>query len=220
MKGFMLEVKSCCVLSIVHSVQVEMMQLCLVWMIIFMFHTGSSEDLVKPFKDVMLALEGDSVTLSCNYSGSVQNLYWYQQKSSSSPQFFLAEYSKKPGFSFKHDKTAKEFHLQISSAAVTDSAVYANVGDYFFWYRQYPGKPPGLLISHSASGAVGNDPIPGLSVKVSDDKTHLDLQISSAAVTDSAVYYCAVKPTVTGNTKTLFKNLTAPLKIYSLQLLL
>ncbi|XP_038573139.1 uncharacterized protein LOC119901640 [Micropterus salmoides] len=115
----------------------------------------------------------------------------------------------------------EEFALEDSS--VTLSYKYskkANVGDYFFWYRQYPGKPPGLLISHSASGAVGNDPIPGWSAKVSDDKTHLDLQISSAAVTDSAVYYCAVRPTVTGNTKALYKNLTAPLKIYSLQLLL
>uniref|UniRef100_A0A671U017 Ig-like domain-containing protein n=1 Tax=Sparus aurata TaxID=8175 RepID=A0A671U017_SPAAU len=74
--------------------------------------SGSSEDLVKPFKDMMLAVEGDTVTLSCNYSGSVDYLYWYQQKSSSSPQFLMTEYS---------EKTEK---LSISSAAVTDSAVY------------------------------------------------------------------------------------------------
>uniref|UniRef100_A0A671TZC2 Ig-like domain-containing protein n=1 Tax=Sparus aurata TaxID=8175 RepID=A0A671TZC2_SPAAU len=106
--------------------------------------SGSSEDLVKPLKDVMLAVEGDTVTLSCNYSGSVDYLYWYQQKSSSSPQFLMTEFSEKTEkFSFTHDKNRKEFHLQISSAAVTDSAVY----------------------------------------------------------------YCAVKPTVTGNTKTLQKPL-------------
>ena len=106
--------------------------------------SGSSEDLVKPFKDVMLAVEGDTVTLSCNYSGSADYIYWYQQKSSSSPQFLMTEYSDKTEkLSVSHDKNRKEFHLQISSAAVTDSAVY----------------------------------------------------------------YCAVRPTVTGNTKTLYKNL-------------
>uniref|UniRef100_A0A4W6CHE6 Ig-like domain-containing protein n=1 Tax=Lates calcarifer TaxID=8187 RepID=A0A4W6CHE6_LATCA len=136
MKGFILELKSCCVLSILHSGQIHSLNISL-------FFSGSSEDLVKPSKDVMMALEGDTVTLSCSYSQSVQNLYWYQQKSSSSPQLLMMEHSKAEGLSFNHDKKTKEFHLQISSAAVTDSAVY----------------------------------------------------------------YCAVRPTVTGNTTTLYKNL-------------
>ncbi|MEQ2289929.1 hypothetical protein AMECASPLE_038292 [Ameca splendens] len=81
------------------------------------------------------------------------------------------------------------------------------MNDYFFWYRQYPGKPPEFLISHTETGQQLQDPVPGFSCKVSADKTQMDLQISSAAVTDSAVYYCAVRPTVTGNTRTLYKNL-------------
>ncbi|XP_074506392.1 uncharacterized protein LOC141776587 [Sebastes fasciatus] len=125
MNSFMLAVKSCCVLFSVHSQPVKVMQLFLVWMMMFTFHPGSSEDLVKPFKDVMPALEGDNVTLSCSYSGSVQNLYWYQHKSSSSPQLLITEYSEDTaGLSFTHDKNTKKFHLIISSAAVSDSAVY------------------------------------------------------------------------------------------------
>ncbi|CAI5676942.1 unnamed protein product [Oreochromis niloticus] len=83
----------------------------------------------------------------------------------------------------------------------------ADGNDYFFWYRQYPGKPPKFLISHFGTGVKLSDPVPGITFKVSEDKTLMTLQISSAAVTDSAVYYCAVRPTVTGNTKTLYKNL-------------
>ncbi|XP_062284314.1 uncharacterized protein LOC133990155, partial [Scomber scombrus] len=96
-----------------------------IWMMMLTFHTGSSEDLLKPLQDVMLALEGDNVTLSCNYSGSVNYLYWYQQKSSSAPHLLIMEYQETvEGFSLKHDEQAKIFQLQISSAAVTDSAVY------------------------------------------------------------------------------------------------
>ncbi|KAK5599106.1 hypothetical protein CRENBAI_025967 [Crenichthys baileyi] len=95
-------------------------------------------------------------------------------------------------------------------SSVTLSYNYSKTSDatdYFFWYRQYPGKPPGFLISHLGSGQRLQNPVPGFSFKVSADKTQMDLLISSAAVTDSGVYYCAVRPTVTGNTRTLYTNL-------------
>ncbi|CAI5677002.1 unnamed protein product [Oreochromis niloticus] len=98
----------------------------------------------------------------------------------------------------------------LEGSTVTLSYKYsrqAAPGDYFFWYRQYPGKSPEFLISHSDKGQLTSDPVNRLSVKVNNDQTLMTLQISSAAVTDSAVYYCAVRPTVTGNTKTLYKNL-------------
>uniref|UniRef100_A0A3B3HKI7 Ig-like domain-containing protein n=1 Tax=Oryzias latipes TaxID=8090 RepID=A0A3B3HKI7_ORYLA len=101
------------------------MLLLLIWMMMVSFKTGSSEDLLKPLKDELMALEGDTVTLSCKYSGSIREFFWYQQKSSSSPQFLIKEYSDETEkFSVNHNKQQQEFHLQISSAAVTDSAVY------------------------------------------------------------------------------------------------
>uniref|UniRef100_A0A8C9ZK04 Ig-like domain-containing protein n=1 Tax=Sander lucioperca TaxID=283035 RepID=A0A8C9ZK04_SANLU len=65
-----------------------------------------------------------------------------------------------------------------------------------YWYKQEVNDFPKMMLQR-------------FSVKTDDseDKTKILLQISSAAVTDSAVYYCAGKPTVTGNTKTLHKNL-------------
>ncbi|CAI5676940.1 unnamed protein product [Oreochromis niloticus] len=120
------------------------MFLLFIWMMMVSFQTGSSEDLLTPSKDVVMSLEGDTVTLSCKYSGYVQYLFWYHQKSGSHPQLLIAEHSAQTEkLKFIHEKEKKQFHLEISSAAVTDSAVY----------------------------------------------------------------YCALQPTVTGNTKTLYKNL-------------
>uniref|UniRef100_A0A671U0Q9 Ig-like domain-containing protein n=1 Tax=Sparus aurata TaxID=8175 RepID=A0A671U0Q9_SPAAU len=62
--------------------------------------------------------EGSSVTLSCNYSVKADNLQWYQQDPGSAPQFLLLITDT------KEPSVVREFHLQISSAAVTDSAVY------------------------------------------------------------------------------------------------
>uniref|UniRef100_A0A3P9PXT3 Ig-like domain-containing protein n=1 Tax=Poecilia reticulata TaxID=8081 RepID=A0A3P9PXT3_POERE len=105
----------------------------------------------------------------------------------------------------------EEFSSEGSSAALTCS--YTNkisAGDDFFWYRQNPGKPPefifyisGLNSSRSAESLKSST---RFSTYLRGEK-HLDLLISSAAVTDSAVYYCALQPTVTGNTRTLYKNL-------------
>uniref|UniRef100_A0A668AEM3 Ig-like domain-containing protein n=1 Tax=Myripristis murdjan TaxID=586833 RepID=A0A668AEM3_9TELE len=66
---------------------------------------------------------------------------------------------------------------------------------YLFWYKQESAQ---ILKSD-----------PRISTKMSEDKRGVDLEISSAAVTHSALYYCAVRPTVTGNTQSLYKNLTA-----------
>uniref|UniRef100_A0A3P9CE38 Ig-like domain-containing protein n=1 Tax=Maylandia zebra TaxID=106582 RepID=A0A3P9CE38_9CICH len=102
----------------------------------------------------------------------------------------------------------EESSLEGSTATLSYRYFKQAAGDdYFFWYRQYPGKPPEFLISHSGTGVEISDPVPGINFNVSEDKTLMTLQISSAAVSDSAVYYCAVRPTVTGNSKTLYKNL-------------
>uniref|UniRef100_A0A3P8SR25 Ig-like domain-containing protein n=1 Tax=Amphiprion percula TaxID=161767 RepID=A0A3P8SR25_AMPPE len=73
----------------------------------------------------------------------------------------------------------------------------ATYNDNFFWYRQHPGKRPEVLIYHLGSQ---NETKAGLSATVSDDKKQISMKISSAAVSDSAVYYCAVRPTCTETT--------------------
>uniref|UniRef100_A0AAZ1XWX4 Ig-like domain-containing protein n=1 Tax=Oreochromis aureus TaxID=47969 RepID=A0AAZ1XWX4_OREAU len=80
----------------------------------------------------------------------------------------------------------------LEGSTVTLSYRYsrqATGNDQFYWYRQYPGKPPEFLIFNLGTQNTTNSK---LSVRMVDDRNGLNLQISSAAVTDSAVYYCAV----------------------------
>uniref|UniRef100_A0A3B4DR44 Ig-like domain-containing protein n=2 Tax=Pygocentrus nattereri TaxID=42514 RepID=A0A3B4DR44_PYGNA len=93
--------------------------------------------------------------------------------------------------------------------SVTLSCNY-NVSQYgLFWYRQYSRSKPEFLLSTTESGGtVKADPAAQFSAtvdKIQNSKV-LNLVISSAAVSDSALYYCALKPTVTGNPATLYKN--------------
>nr|BAB82529.1 T-cell receptor alpha [Paralichthys olivaceus] len=94
------------------------------------------------------------------------------------------------------DKT-EEFSGEGSTVTLSYNYPKLTIGNYFFWYRQYPGKPPEFLFSHSASEQEGAAPTPGLRFKVEQKK--IQMIISSAAVTDSAVYYCAVRPKGSGN---------------------
>uniref|UniRef100_A0A3Q3EW28 Ig-like domain-containing protein n=1 Tax=Labrus bergylta TaxID=56723 RepID=A0A3Q3EW28_9LABR len=64
---------------------------------------------------------------------------------------------------------------------------------YLFWYRQEMGS------IHPTDS--------DFSAYINKTEKRVNLEISSAALTDSAVYYCALQPTVTGNTTTLYKNL-------------
>ncbi|KAF4117440.1 hypothetical protein G5714_001993 [Onychostoma macrolepis] len=80
------------------------------------------------------------------------------------------------------------------------------------WYRQYPGSAPEffVLILHSTGEVSQKSEIverdPRFFGKVNEEKTHVILEISSAKLTDAALYYCALTPTVTGNTRSLYKN--------------
>ncbi|XP_034082894.1 uncharacterized protein LOC117553188 [Gymnodraco acuticeps] len=78
---------------------------------------------------------------------------------------------------------------------------------YLFWYKQeVNGYPKYMLMRYSAFGENAAE-FQKDRFDATLNKTSVALQISSAAVTDSAVYYCALRPTVTGNTNALYKNL-------------
>ncbi|XP_031665539.1 uncharacterized protein LOC116358547 [Oncorhynchus kisutch] len=85
----------------------------------------SSEQVLTPYTDVEVASERDRVSLSCNYTSSVNTLLWYRQYPKSEPQLLVMEYADiTPGFTLNHDNNVKRMDLEISSAEVIDSALY------------------------------------------------------------------------------------------------
>ncbi|KAG8013740.1 hypothetical protein GBF38_015844 [Nibea albiflora] len=115
------------------------------------------------------------------------------------------------GNTLEDDITAsKDEEFSSEGRSPTLSCNYSVKADNLQWYRQDPGSAPQflLLITDTTKPSVveANPPHPRLTADLNAERNRVDLQIISAAVTDSAVYYCAVKPTVTGNTKTLYKN--------------
>ncbi|XDV27566.1 hypothetical protein PO909_031070 [Leuciscus waleckii] len=91
-----------------------------------------AKDAITPYSDARFATETESVKLSCNYSGSVDSLHWYRQYAGSPPQFLILDYygakteavPPVSGISINHRKEASSVDLEISSAKVTDSALY------------------------------------------------------------------------------------------------
>jgi len=75
------------------------------------------------------------------------------------------------------------------------------------WYRQYPRSKPEFLLYIFPHGVMSEDRPDRFSAKVHQDIKQVDLKISSAVQADSAVYYCALVPTVTGNLTVSYKNL-------------
>ncbi len=121
-----------------------------------------------------------------------------------------------PGVSFGDEITADSTEESAAvGSTVTLSCSYSSENT-LQWYRQYPGSAPQflVLIIESVKETKTSDVDPRFSTKLRKENQatkeikHVDLIISSAAVSDSALYYCALRPTVTGNTSTLYKNLT------------
>ena len=85
------------------------------WWNLSLFSSGSTEDLVKPFKEVMKALEGDNVTLPA----TILALYKTSTGINTSPVHLHSFSSQsiqrqQQGCLLHMTKSTKEFHLNIS----------------------------------------------------------------------------------------------------------
>uniref|UniRef100_A0A3B1IVR6 Ig-like domain-containing protein n=1 Tax=Astyanax mexicanus TaxID=7994 RepID=A0A3B1IVR6_ASTMX len=81
---------------------------------------------------------------------------------------------------------------QVSAGnIVTLSCRYTGSNVVLYWYRQYPSSKLDNLLYILESGRIYGSPPPDFSAKVQNKIVHLE--ISSTAVSDSALYYCALR---------------------------
>ncbi|CDQ81828.1 unnamed protein product [Oncorhynchus mykiss] len=112
----------------------------------------------------------------------------------------------------------EEYYLEGSRVKI--SCNYTVKSDSLLWYRQYSGSGLQFLYLVTTTNNpydVRGDPQDfRLTVTQNKERTRVDLEISSVEETDSALYYCALRPTVTGNPDTLYNNLTSPERVFQL----
>uniref|UniRef100_A0A8C4Y8E2 Ig-like domain-containing protein n=1 Tax=Gopherus evgoodei TaxID=1825980 RepID=A0A8C4Y8E2_9SAUR len=77
-----------------------------------------------------------------------------------------------------------------------------------YWYAQYPHEVPSLLLTqYGTSDEEEKRCRRGFSAKLEENSKSFHLEKNSSEVSDSAVYYCALRDTVSKATWELNKNL-------------
>uniref|UniRef100_A0A3B3CQK6 Ig-like domain-containing protein n=1 Tax=Oryzias melastigma TaxID=30732 RepID=A0A3B3CQK6_ORYME len=79
---------------------------------------------------------------------------------------------------------------------------------YLFWYKQEVNSFPKYMLNRYLKTGENAPEFneDRFKAELKEDKS-VPLTIHNLHVSDSAVHYCALRPTVTGNNKTLYKNL-------------
>ncbi|KAM9321890.1 uncharacterized protein KZ484_021805 [Pholidichthys leucotaenia] len=78
---------------------------------------------------------------------------------------------------------------------------------YLFWYKQEGNSRPTFILSRFKFGEGKTEDKEKHSSTLDATRRSVPLKIHNLQVSDSAVYYCALRPTVTGNSKTPNQNL-------------
>ncbi|CAM4552570.1 unnamed protein product [Lepidochelys kempii] len=71
---------------------------------------------------------------------------------------------------------------------------------YLFWYRQYPNQPPQHILTKTKFGAPDQTLVQGkFSASLYMGNKTVPFKIEAVSQQESAVYYCALRPTVGEN---------------------
>uniref|UniRef100_A0A667WD56 Immunoglobulin V-set domain-containing protein n=1 Tax=Myripristis murdjan TaxID=586833 RepID=A0A667WD56_9TELE len=111
--------------------------------------------------------------------------------------------------------TATDYNLNKSSSTNDEGEgpMIDNKNAYLFWYKQEVNDFPKFMLWCNTFGSrdyAAEFPKEKFDAQINN--TSVPLKIQKLQPSDSALYYCAVRPTVTGNTQSLYKNLWRTLK--------
>uniref|UniRef100_A0AAZ1XUH6 Ig-like domain-containing protein n=1 Tax=Oreochromis aureus TaxID=47969 RepID=A0AAZ1XUH6_OREAU len=103
---------------------------------------------------------------------------------------------------------AKGEETAAAGGTVTLHCLYNSIssGNYLFWYKQDGNNSPKFILSRFKVGEGKTEAGDRFSSTLDSSIRSVPLKIQKLQLSDSAVYYCALQPTVTGNSKTLYKN--------------
>uniref|UniRef100_A0A8D0D8R9 Ig-like domain-containing protein n=1 Tax=Sander lucioperca TaxID=283035 RepID=A0A8D0D8R9_SANLU len=107
--------------------------------------------------------------------------------------------------------------LSCTYSAVTLGCQYnsRSTNDYLFWYKQDGNNSPKFILSRFKVGTGVTVDEEKFSSTLNSSLRSVPLKIQKLQLSDSAVYYCALRPTVTGNTKICTKTFGAKTTQYS-----
>ncbi|KAE8633730.1 hypothetical protein XENTR_v10002064, partial [Xenopus tropicalis] len=82
-------------------------------------------------------------------------------------------------------------HVHFNCGFVTTSS-----NPDLFWYVQRPGESPLFITQRNLFGKEDRVPGTKYSAKLNKENKSIDLRISGVSESDSGLYYCALRPTV------------------------
>ncbi|KAL1280617.1 hypothetical protein QQF64_015217, partial [Cirrhinus molitorella] len=94
---------------------------------------------ITPQENKSLATVGETVTLSCKYEGTINNLHWYRQYPRSKPEFLAWIYPKGlvSGDSIEPDKEKNIITKERETVKLSCSYTTTSNDVWLYWYRQY-----------------------------------------------------------------------------------
>uniref|UniRef100_A0A672HG84 Ig-like domain-containing protein n=1 Tax=Salarias fasciatus TaxID=181472 RepID=A0A672HG84_SALFA len=95
------------------------------------------------------------------------------------------------------DSVTLNCFFEVSSSYVT----------YLFWYKQQGNGSPEFILQRATGSGQNSPKFPKDRFDAELTDKSVPLKIQKLELSDSAVYYCALQPTVTGNSSTVDENL-------------
>ncbi|RVE61336.1 hypothetical protein OJAV_G00169800 [Oryzias javanicus] len=174
-------------------------------MMMVSFQTGSSEDLLKPLKDELMVLEGETVTLSCKYSGSIRVFYGGRteficclcvfKNSKDMLLYLFLLLSHILGLTAGDTISPNQDQLTgTEGKSVTMKCNYQTSYSHpeLYWYKHDSDLQAPQFILWKGAKSYTSEHIPDKRYESRTTPTSTELIITKLTLADTALYYCAI----------------------------